>query len=79
MHVRMEQLSDIAPSLRLEDCLFKADIKDAYYHLRLHKEDQIYLFFSVGGVVYVPFCLNCGLSVSPWFFTKATRPVVSYL
>jgi hypothetical protein len=76
---RMDQLSDLAPTLRRDDCLFKADIKDAYYHLRLRKEDQIYLSFSVGGVVYVPSCLNCGLSVAPWFFTKAMRPVVAYL
>jgi hypothetical protein len=27
----------------------------------------------------VPACLNCGLAVSPWFFTKTMRPVVSYL
>jgi Reverse transcriptase (RNA-dependent DNA polymerase) len=76
---RMDQLADLAPSLRRDDCMFKADIKDAYYHLRLRKEDQIYLSFSVGGVVYVPSCLNCGLAVAPWFFTKAMRPVVAYL
>jgi Reverse transcriptase (RNA-dependent DNA polymerase) len=76
---RMDQLSDLAPTLRREDCMFKADIQDAYYHLRLRKSDQLYLAFSVGGVVYVPCCLNCGLSVAPWFFTKAMRPVVAYL
>jgi hypothetical protein len=68
---RMDQLSDLAPALRRDDCLFKADIKDAYYHLRLRKEDKVYLSFSVDGVVYVPSCLNCGLSVAPWFFAKA--------
>jgi hypothetical protein len=36
---RMDQLSDLAPTLHRDDCLFKADIKDAYYHLRLRKED----------------------------------------
>jgi hypothetical protein len=38
---RMDQLSDLAPVLRREDCMFKADIQDAYYHLRLRKSDQI--------------------------------------
>jgi hypothetical protein len=75
----MDQLSDLAPSLRRDDCLFKAEIQDAYYHLRLRKEDQLYLSFSVDGVVYVPDCLNCRLAVAPWFFTKAMRPVVSFL
>jgi hypothetical protein len=61
---RMDQLSDLAPSRRRDDCLFKADIQDAYYHLRLRKEDQIYLYFSVDGVLHVPACLNCGLAVA---------------
>ena len=29
--------------------------------------------------VYLPLCLNCGLSVAPWFFTKAMRPVAAHL
>jgi hypothetical protein len=61
---RMDQLSDLAPSLRRDYCLFKAKIQDAYYHLRLRKEDQIYLAFSLAGVVYVPACLNYGLAVT---------------
>jgi hypothetical protein len=36
---RMDQLADLSPSLRPDDCLFKADIKDAYYHLRLRRVD----------------------------------------
>lgn len=76
---RMDQLADIAPTLRRDDCLFKADIKDGYYHLRLRRQDQPYLAFSLGGEVFVPACLNCGLKVAPWFFTKAMRPVVAYM
>jgi hypothetical protein len=76
---RMDQLADLSPSLRPNDCLFKADIRDAYYHLRLRSADQLYLAFRVGGVTYIPACLNCGLSVAPWFFTKAMRPVVAHL
>jgi hypothetical protein len=76
---RMDQLADLSPSLRPDDCLFKADIKDANCHLRLREEDQLYLAFRVGGVTYIPNCLNCGLSVAPWFFTKAMRPVVAHL
>jgi hypothetical protein len=76
---RIYQLSDLAPVLRREDCMLKAEIQDAYYHLSLSKSDQPYLAFSVGGVVYVPTCLNCGLAVAPWFFTNAMHPVVSYL
>jgi hypothetical protein len=75
----MDQLADLSPSLRQDDCLFKACIRDAYYHLRLRESDQIYLAFRVGGITYIPACLNCGFSVAPRFFTKAMRPVVAHL
>lgn len=35
--------------------------------------------FTVNGQVFVPLCLNCGLSAAPWFFTKAISPVVAHL
>jgi hypothetical protein len=76
---RMEQLGDLSPSLRPDGCLFKAEIKDAYYHLRLRDADQLLLAFRVGWRTYIPACLNCGLSVSLWFFTKAMRSVVAHL
>jgi Reverse transcriptase (RNA-dependent DNA polymerase) len=76
---RMDQLSDLAAVLKPRDHLVKADIKDAYYHLRLRAEDQLRLAFLVGGEAFVPLCLNCGLAVAPWFFTKAMAPVVGFL
>jgi hypothetical protein len=48
---RMDQLSDLVPILRREDCGFKAHIHHAYYDRRLRKSDQPYLDFSVVGVV----------------------------
>jgi hypothetical protein len=32
---RMDTLADLAPQLKPGDVLFKADVQDAYYHLRL--------------------------------------------
>lgn len=29
--------------------------------------------------IYIPLCMNCGLAVAPWFYTKAMRPVVAFL
>jgi hypothetical protein len=34
---RMDHLSDLAPVLRRDDCMFKADTQEAYYNLRLGK------------------------------------------
>lgn len=76
---RMSQVSDLAATLTRNDALFKCDIKDAYYHLRLRHRDQHRLAFVVCGKVYIPLCLNCGLAVAPWFFTKAMYPVVGFL
>lgn len=76
---RMDQLGDLAAFFGPGDALFKADISDAYYHLRIRSCDRERLAFQVESVVYLPLCLNCGLAVAPWFFTKAMRPVVSYL
>lgn len=76
---RMDQLADLVSVLQPKDSLFKADITDAYYHLRLRSSDQMKLTFQIGDQVYIPLCLNCGLSVAPWFFTKIMKPVVAYL
>ena len=62
---RMDQLGDLAAVLNPRDALFKADISDAYYHLRIRPCDRQRLAFQVGGRVYLPLCLNCGLSVAP--------------
>lgn len=77
--LQMDQLGDLVAVLRPRDSLFKADITDAYYHLRLRKTDQMKLSFYVDGVVYVSLSLSCGLSVAPWSFTKLMKPVVSHL
>lgn len=43
----MDQLGDLATSLLPKDSLFKADINDAYYHLRIRGADQWHLAFAV--------------------------------
>lgn len=75
---RMDQLGDLATSLPPKESLLKADISDAYYHLRIRGADQWRLEFAIDGQVYLPLCLICGLSVAPWFFTKAMRPVATH-
>lgn len=76
---RMDQLGDLAAVLKPNDSLFRAEISDAYYHLRIRACDRELLAFKVEGAVYLPLFLNCGLSVAPWFFTKAMKPVVAHL
>ena len=76
---RMDQLGDLAAVLEPNEALFRADISDAYYPLCIQGCDREGLAFKVEGVLYLPLCLNCGMSVAPWFFTKAMKPVVAHL
>ena len=76
---RVDLLGDLAAVLDPSDILFRAEISDAYYHLRIRGCDRERLTFKVGSVVYLPICLNCGLSVAPWFLIKAMKPVVAHL
>jgi hypothetical protein len=76
---RMDTLGDLAPQLQADDVLIKADVKDAYYHLRLRRCDRNKLLFRIAGRFFRPLALNCGLSAAPWLFTKFLRPVVQEL
>lgn len=75
----MNQLYDLAPELNEEYSLFKADLTDGYYHLRLRAADRQRLSLFVGTQIYVLLFMNCGLSVAPWFLTKAMTPIVAFL
>jgi hypothetical protein len=76
---KMDTLADLAPQLRPGDALFKADVQEAYYHLRLRLCDRDKLLFRIAGLWFRPLALNCGLSPAPWLFTKFLRPVVQEL
>jgi Reverse transcriptase (RNA-dependent DNA polymerase) len=75
----MDTLADLAPQLRPGDSLIKADVQDAYYHLRLRRCDRDKLLFRTAGRFFRPLALNCGLSAAPWLFTNFLRPVVQEL
>ena len=75
----MDQHGDLANVLGPDAALFKADISDPYYHLRIRRCDRKRLAIQVEGVVYLPLRLNCGLAVALWFVTKDMQPVVALL
>jgi hypothetical protein len=76
---RMDTLADLAPQLKPGNVLFKADVQDAYYYLRLRRCDRDKLLFLIAGRFFGPLALNSGLSAAPWLFTKFLRPVVQEL
>lgn len=46
------------PELQRGDHLFKADLTEGYYHLRLRSNDNLKLAFYVGTGIYVPLTIN---------------------
>jgi hypothetical protein len=55
---RMDTLSDLAPQLRPGDALFKADVEDAYHHLRLGRCDRDNLLFRIAGRWFRPLAVS---------------------
>jgi hypothetical protein len=76
---RTDTLADLAPQLLPEDVLLKADVEDAYYHLRIRRCDRNKLRFRLAGRFVRPLALNCGLSPAPRLFTKFLKPVIQEL
>ena len=55
------------------------DLKDAYWHVPIHKRFRPYLAFSAGGVNYQFQVLPFGLNLAPRIFTKIMCPVHNIL
>ena len=55
------------------------DLKDAYYSVPIHKDDQKYLKFYWRGTLYQYTCFPNGLAICPRKFTKLLKPVFSNL
>ncbi|KAB0802676.1 hypothetical protein PPYR_04862 [Photinus pyralis] len=78
-HFKME---DIRTALRLikKDCWFTSiDIKDAYFHIRIHPNSRKFVRFEFDRQLYEFTCLPFGLSPAPYVFTKLMRPVTQWL
>ena len=76
---RMETLRTILAVVRPGVWMASIDLKDAYFHIPINKQDHCYLRFMFRGVVYEYVCLPFGLSSAPWLFTKMLLPVLAYL
>ncbi|KZS05054.1 Uncharacterized protein APZ42_031859 [Daphnia magna] len=78
-HFKMEGVGLIKHLVYLNDWMVKLDLKDAYFTVPIHAEDQRYLQFAWEGMVYQFTCLPFGLLSAPWAFTKLMKPVVALL
>jgi hypothetical protein len=75
---RSEDIRETIDMLEYNDQMTTIDIKDCFYHMRIHPKYREYLGFSFGGQFY-RFCVcPFGLNMSPFYCNKLIRPVIAY-
>ena len=72
---KMETAKSIRLAITRGDFATSIDLKDAYFHVPMHKETWKYLRFVWRGTTYEFKALPFGLSPAPFIFTKVTKPV----
>lgn len=78
-HFKMETLESIRLSLQKGDWVTSLDLKDAYFHILVHRRSRRYLRFCFNGKVFQFRALPFGLSVSPYVFTRVLKTVLRYI
>ena len=75
----MEHIPTILPLIKRNAYMTSIDLKDAYFSLPIVKRHRKYLRFTWQKTLYEFQCLCFGLSLAPFYFTKAMKPVFSQL
>ena len=73
IHFRMETPRSIRESIRQGDWATSLDLKDAYFHIPIHRNYRKFLRFIWNDRIFQFRSLPFGLSLAPWIFTKVTR------
>ncbi len=77
---KMETIASVIKSVKTGDWAVSIDLKDAYFHVAVHRSFQKYLRFALSrDEVYQFRVLPFGLSTAPREFTLLTREVAQYL
>jgi hypothetical protein len=74
---KMETAKSVRLSIRKNDFATTIDLKDAYFHIPMHKGMWKYLRFVWQGTVYQFRALPFGLSPAPYIFTRITKPLAA--
>jgi hypothetical protein len=76
---RMESLSVILKAPIRGSWAVSIDLKDAYLHVPIRREDRRWLRFSIGDQTFEFKCLPFGLSTAPRVFTRVVQEVGAFL
>ena len=71
----METAESIRLAMPLEAWVVSLDLKDAYFHIPIHKMYRKYLRFSYLGQVWQFRALPFGLAPAPWIFTMVVKEI----
>ena len=74
-HLKQENLNFALDLIQPTDYLTKLDLKDAYFHVKIHKDYKTFLCFPWKGILYCFTVLPFGQASAPRVFTKLLRPI----
>jgi hypothetical protein len=79
MQFKLETVQDtLTQTLREGYMQFTTDMAEAYYSIPLHRSSSRWLAWSWKGRCYFPEVMIFGLSLAPFLFHKATRPIITF-
>ena len=78
-HFKMETLNSIRLALQKGDWVTSLDLRDAYFHIGIHRRSRRYLRFVFEGKVYQFQALAFGLNVSLYVFTRMLKTVLRHV
>ena len=73
---KMDSPQTIRKEVKQGDWACSLDLKDAYFHIQICKNDRKWLRFAWKGLVYQYKVLPFGLSLSPWAFTHLVKDLL---
>ena len=76
---KQEDIRVVQQVIKPNDFLTSIDLKDGFFHIKVHPDHQKYLSFQFDNAYYSFTVLCFGFALSPYFFYKCLRPVVAYL
>lgn len=78
-HFKLEDIRSVLSLISKRCYMGSLDLKDAYYHIPIHKDYRKYLRFTFEDKLYEFNCLPFGLCTAPYVFTKLMKPVIGHL
>ena len=78
-HFKMEMFENLLTLIRPGDWMTSIDLKNAYYCVPIHEDDQIYFSFEFQNKYYSYTCMPNGWACAPRLFTKLMKPIFNYL